>query len=253
MNWVCYGRFVVRPAVATLFAAALLLLAAAAAPGQRRTPKDSVERRTFIYDGVLRTYFCLIPSAPDAQAALPVVDLLHGSDHVGSEMTGAWRGLASKEGLILVAPDSLHSEVWNLQSDSPAFLHAAVAQVAARHPIDRKRIYLFGHSGGANYAIVLALLDSGYFAAVEAHAGALNDDDDKLFQYAQRKTSIALWVGNQDPLFPVARVTATRDAFAAHGFPVQLIVIPNHGHLYEGVSMQVNQEAWDFFRRYALP
>lgn len=238
-----------RPGVAALLAAAMLV----AAPARGRRQADPVERRTFTWEGVQRTYFCLIPSAPGAQAALPVVVLLHGSDHVGSEMTGAWRGLASKEGLILAAPDSLHSDVWNLESDSPAFLHAAVEQVAAQHPIDRKRIYLFGHSGGARYAVVLALIDGGYFAAVGAHAGALDNDDDKLFQYAQRKTPIALWVGDQDPLFPVAKVTAIRDAFAAHGFPVQLTVIPNHGHLYQDVSMQVNLEAWEFFRRYAVP
>ena len=245
------GGFLMRSGVTALLAAALL--AAVPTHGRRQAPKDPVERLTFTWDGVQRTYLCLIPSAPDARAALPVVVLLHGSDHVGSEMTGAWRGLAVKKGLILVAPDSLRSEVWNLESDSPAFLHAAVEQVAARHPVDRKRIYLFGHSGGANYAIVLALVDSGYFAAAGAHAGALNEDDDKLFQYAQRKTPLALWVGNQDPLFSVERVTQTRDAFAAHDFPVQLIVIPNHGHLYEDVSMQVNQEAWDFFRQHALP
>ena len=250
MRLMRYGHFLVLRATAILMAAALL----AAAPARgRHARKDPVKRLTFIYNGVQRTFFCLIPSAPDAQALLPVVVLLHGSDHVGLEMTDAWRGLASQEGLILVAPNSLHTEVWNLQSDSPAFLHATVQQVAAQHPIDLKRIYLFGHSGGANYAIVLALIDSGYFAAVGAHAGSLDPDNDKLFEYARRKTPIALWVGNQDPLFPVTTVMATRDAFAAHGFPVQLTVIPNHGHFYEEVSKQVDQEAWEFFRRNALP
>jgi poly(3-hydroxybutyrate) depolymerase len=238
--------------------AAAVLLAAVLAPAPpahayRKAPKDPVERLTFTWDGVQRAYFCLIPNVTDAQAPLPVVVLLHGSDHDGSEMTGAWRDLASQQGFILVAPNSLHTEVWNLQSDSPAFLHAAVDQVAAQHPIDRKRIYLFGHSGGANYAIVLALLDSQYFAAVGAHAGALDSGDDKLFPYAGRKIPIALWVGAQDPLFPVTTVMATRDAFDAHGFPVQLVVIPNHGHFYEGFSKQVNQQAWEFFKRNALP
>lgn len=240
--------FAVRRGALLVVAAALLAL-----PARGRQPKEPVQRLTFTYDGVQRTYFCLIPSTPDAQAALPVMVLLHGSDHVGSEMTDAWRGLASQQGIILIAPNSLHTEAWSLQSDSPAFLHAVVQQVAARHRIDAKRIYLFGHSGGANYAIVLALLDSEYFAAVGAHAGALDPDNEKLFRYAQRKTPLALWVGDQDPLLPVATVTATRDIFAAHGFPVQLTVIPNHRHFYEGFSQQVNAEAWEFFRRNALP
>jgi len=240
-----------RRAAAALVAAALLL--AAPAHARRKKPNDPVERRTFTFNGVHRTYFCLIPGAPDPRAPLPVVVLLHGSDHVGSEMTSAWRGLASQQGFILVAPNSLHTEVWNLQSDSPAFLHAAVQQVAALHPIDPNRIYLFGHSGGANYAIVLALLDSQYFAAVGAHAGSLDPANRNLFQFARRKTPIALWVGDQDPLFPVTTAMETRDMFAAHGFPVQLTVIPNHGHFYEAVSQPVDQQAWEFFRRNPLP
>ena len=241
------GRFVVWQAM--VVAAALMM--AAPARGRRVAPADPVERLTFTYNGVQRAYFCLIPSAADA-AALPVVVLLHGSDHDGSEMTNAWRGLATQEKFILVAPNSLHSHVWNSQVDSAAFLHAVVEQVAARHAVDPKRIYLFGHSGGANYALALALLDSGYFAAVGAHAGSL-DDNEKLFRYAQRKTPVALWVGDEDPLFPVPTVKATRDAFAAHGFPVQLTVIPNHRHFYEEDSKRVNAEAWEFFGRNAMP
>jgi poly(3-hydroxybutyrate) depolymerase len=241
-----YGLFVVWQAV--VFA----LLMAAPARGRRAAPTDPVERLTFSYNGAQRTYFCLIPSAADA-GALPVVVLLHGSDHDGSEMTNAWRGLATQEKFILAAPNSLHSDVWNSQVDSPAFLHAVVEQVAARHAVDPKRIYLFGHSGGANYALALALLDSGYFAAVGAHAGSLDDSNDKLFRYAQRKTPVALWVGDEDPLFPVTTVKATRDTFAAHGFPVQLTVIPNHRHFYEEDSKRVNAEAWEFFRRVSLP
>jgi poly(3-hydroxybutyrate) depolymerase len=230
-----------------------VLSVAQPAHGRHQTPRDPVERQTFTYNGIQRTWFCLIPSAPDPHSPLPVVVLLHGSDHDGSEMTGAWQGLASREGLILVAPNSRNTQVWNPQSDSPAFLHAVVDQVAARHPVDPKRIYLFGHSGGARYAIVLALLDSQYFAAVGAHAGSLGAEDNQLFQIARRRTPLALWVGDQDPLFSVDAVTATRDSFLRHGFPVQLTVIPFHDHIYELVASQVNQQAWEFFRKNALP
>jgi poly(3-hydroxybutyrate) depolymerase len=251
-----FGSHQTRDTRSVALAAAIAIVALllpASAHGRRQPPSDPVQRLTFTWNNAQRTWFSLIPTAPAAQTPLPVVVLLHGSDHVGTEMTDAWRSLATQLGFILVAPNSLHTDVWNLQSDPPAFLHAAVDQVAARHPIDRQRIYLFGHSGGANYAVVLAILDSGYFAAVGAHAGALDDDNDTLFRYAQRKTPLALWVGDQDPLFPVATVKATRDAFAAHGFPVQLTVIPDHRHFYPEVAKRVNQQAWDFFRKNSLP
>ena len=233
--------------------AAVLLLSLLFALPASAGDKDRARRLTFLYGGRSRTYYCLIPSRAAPDAPLPVVVLLHGSGLNGSEMTGAWRGIASRDGFMLVAPNSLDSAVWNLENDSPAFLHAAVAQAAAQHPIDPRRVYLFGNSGGASYALVLALIDSDYFAAVGAHAGLLDPANNPLFADARRKVPIALWVGNLDPGLPVSTVTATRDDFAAHGFPVQLTIIPDHGHFYGQVSEQVNRAAWAFFSKTRLP
>jgi poly(3-hydroxybutyrate) depolymerase len=231
-------------AALTLLAAFLLSIPAFA--------KGKVERFTFTWSGQPRTYFCLIPSA--VADPLPVVVLLHGSGNNGQQMTGAWSDLASRERFIIVAPNSLHSETWDSDSDGPAFLHAVVAEVAARHPIDPHRVYLFGHSGGAVYALGIALIDSEYFAAAGGHAGALTPENAALFNYAHRKMPIALWVGAQDDRVSVDSVNATRDAFAAHGFSVRVTVIPFAGHAYDGqIADKVDRAAWDFFRPVQLP
>lgn len=214
--------------------------------------RDKVERRTFLFAGRPRTCFYLIP--PQPHTPLPVVVLLHGSGNNGQQMTSTWGSLAAREQFIIVAPNALHPEMWDSDADGPAFLHAVVDEIAALHPIDPRRIYLFGHSAGAVYALGLALIDSDYFAAVAGHGGALTPDSTALFVYARRKMPIALWVGAQDDRVPVDAVNATRDAFATHGFAVRVTVIPFAGHAWDGPSAdKVARSAWEFFRSLQLP
>ena len=234
-----------RSRAALLFVVTLILTISAFA-------RDKVERRTFLFAGQPRTYFCLIPSAPSGP--LPIVVLLHGSGNNGQQMTGAWSSLAATEHFIIAAPNALHSEMWDSDGDGPAFLHAVVSEIAAQHPVDPHHVYLFGHSAGAVYALGLALIDSEYFAAVAGHAGALTPDNAALFRYARRKMPIALWVGDEDSRVSVDAVNATRDIFSAHGFSVRVTAIPFAGHAWDGPSAdKVARSAWDFFRPLQLP
>ena len=214
--------------------------------------REKVERRTFLYAGTPRTYFYFIPSA--AQGPLPVVVLLHGSGNNGQQMTSIWGSLAAREQFIIVAPNALNPQTWDSDADGPAFLHAVVGEIGGLHPIDARRIYLFGHSGGAVYALGLALVDSEYFAAVAGHAGAMSPDNAGLFGYARRKVPIALWVGDQDDRVPVEAVKATRDSFASHGFDVRVTVVPFAGHTWDGPTAdKVARSAWEFFRSVQVP
>ncbi len=42
-----------------------------------------------------------------------------------------------------------------------------------KYPINPRRVYLFGHSAGAIFALHMSLMESQYFAAAAVHAGAL--------------------------------------------------------------------------------
>jgi len=212
--------------------------------------KDKSNRLIFTYDGHPRTVYYYVPDDPGEE---PIVVLLHGSGRDGTEMLNAWKSLAASEHFILAAPDSLNSAVWDSQYDPPAFLHAVVDQVSAIHKIDSRRIYLFGHSGGAVYALALALIDSEYYAATAVHAGAFPAQNEHLFTYAKRDMPIAIWVGDHDTFFPVDRVAATKALFDSHGFHVQLNVIPNHSHDYAEASEKVDRQAWKFFEETELP
>jgi poly(3-hydroxybutyrate) depolymerase len=224
--------------VVTIVLCALMLALAASA-------KEKVTKLTFQFAGNSRTWYSFVP---DSEGPMPVLVLLHGSGRNGQIMVDSWKDLAAKEHFILAAPDALDSAGWNTGPDSPEFLHAVVEEVAARHAIDRGRIYLFGHSAGAAFSLVLSLVDSEYFAAAAVHAGALRPDQYNLFQYAERKMPVAIWVGDRDPNFPLDLVGATKQEFERHGNPLQLSIIPMHDHNYYAISDEVNKRAWDFLK-----
>jgi poly(3-hydroxybutyrate) depolymerase len=205
--------------------------------------KDNM-KTVFKFEGKWRTYYFF---APDKEGPLPLVVLLHGSGRNGAVMADAWKGLALKEQFIIAAPDSYDSAAWQSDVDSPNFIRAMVEQVNSHHPVDDSRIYLFGHSGGAVYALALALIESEYFAATAVHAGALAPENYKLFARAKRRMPIAIWVGDRDSFFPVSLVKATKTEFESHAFHVELTILPNQTHSYDAAD--VNGKAWEFFQK----
>jgi poly(3-hydroxybutyrate) depolymerase len=207
--------------------------------------KEKVTKLTFEFAGNTRTWYSVVP---DGDGPMPVVVLLHGSGRDGLVMADCWKDLAAKEHFIIAAPDAWNSAGWDTGVDSPEFLHAMIEQVAAKHTIDRTRIYLFGHSAGAMFSLVLSLIDSEYFAAAAIHAGALRPDQFNLFDYADRKMPVAVWVGDRDPNFPLDLVNATKKEFERHGNPLQLSVIPMHDHNYYAISDDINRRAWGFLK-----
>ena len=105
----------------------------------------------------LRDYYLFIPGsiAPDMPA--PVLLLLHGSYSTPLDVLPQWTEVAEHAGIILVAPKSFADYGWRIHDDPPALLRDIVDDLAARRPIDRRRLYLFGHPAGAVHALMLGL------------------------------------------------------------------------------------------------
>jgi poly(3-hydroxybutyrate) depolymerase len=214
---------------------------------------DKMTKETFDSGGRTRTYYLLVPESAKKIAEPPMIVLLHGSGRDGRSLLETWESLAKKEGIVLVGPDALTREGWGIPDDGPDFLHELIELLAYQLDIDKRRIYLFGHSAGAGHALVMALLESEYFAAVTIHAGALPDSALPLIERAPRKTPIAIWVGTADPLFPLKVVRATRDALKAHGFAPELTEIPGHTHWYYSSAGDINKKVWAFLQQHVLP
>jgi predicted esterase len=160
-----------------------------------------------------------------------------------------------REGIVLVAPDSLHPDIgWDLRVDGPDYIRAVLAAVTATHSIDPHRLYVFGQSGGAVYTLQLGMLESEFFAAVAVHAGAWRHPEEyKVADYATRKIPVSISVGDLDEYFPMESVRNTQHILTLAGFPIEVNVLPGRHHAYADVPADFNDTVWTFFRRTTLP
>jgi poly(3-hydroxybutyrate) depolymerase len=225
----------------------LTVLAAAAA-----SAADKVTKETFGHGGTTRSYYLYVPESVTSATPAPLVVLLHGSGRNGQTLVQPWKDFAKKQGIILAGPDAIVPAGWNMGPDGPAFIGALIDIVSAQHPVDPRRVYLFGHSAGAVHGLVMGLLESEYFAAVAVHAGALPPEAYPYIARAARKIPLAIWVGTDDAFFPVPAVRATRDALTAQKFDIKLTELAGHTHDYYGRARYINQQAWDFLKAHAL-
>ncbi|HVY98575.1 MAG TPA: PHB depolymerase family esterase [Dongiaceae bacterium] len=174
--------------------AAILALGALAPAAAAET--ESV--RKVDVSGVERSYLLHLPrGAPDGKP-LPLVVVLHGGGGSGA-LVAAQTGFsaeADQEGFIVAYPDGsdrprpLMSALgkpglltWNAGGccgyaqqqdvDDVAFFRALVADVERSHPIDRKRIYVAGHSNGGMMAYRIACEASGTVAAIGVVSGVM--------------------------------------------------------------------------------
>lgn len=225
----------------------LLPVAAAGAAGDDKIVKNSVTS-----EGRKRTYYLFAPAGLSKEKPAPLLVLLHGSGRNGKILVEHWQKLAAQEGIILAGPDANDPSQWGMPQDGPRFLYDLVEELKSTQPVDPARVYLFGHSAGAIFGLYMTALESEYFAAVAASAGALRENTYPMLDEAERKVPVALFVGTRDQLFPLPVVRGTRDAYKQRGFPVELTEIPNHDHFYYRLSAEINAKAWEFLKQHRL-
>ena len=231
----------------TLLALTLLLLSVSSA-----FAKDDITKELITSNGKTRPYYLYVPPTVKAPNLAPLIVTLHGSNRNGITLVEKWKDYAKKEGIILAGPDATNLRGWSSPVDGPDFLHELVEELKTKYPVNPRRVYLFGHSAGAIFAIHMSLLESQYFAAAAVHAGALAPGDNRLMDVAKRKIPISIQVGDSDPLFPVNIVRATADALKEREFPVDMVEIKNHDHWYYDKASKFNQTAWEFLKKHEL-
>ena len=227
--------------------ASLMLLLIVAGDTSAKVVKNTIES-----EGKKRSYYLFIPASVNQVKPAPLIVLLHGSGRNGSVLVEHWQKIAELEGVILAGPDSRNSASWAIPEDGPRFLRDLVEELKSKHQIDPRRVYLFGHSAGAIFGLMISALESEYFAAAAVSAGALKKENYSLLDEADRKIPLAMFVGTKDPLFPVAEVRRTRDAFAQRGFPVRLTEVDGLNHNYYSRSAQINEQVWEFLKAQQL-
>jgi poly(3-hydroxybutyrate) depolymerase len=212
---------------------------------------NKIVKESIVSNKKKRSYYLFVPSSIKSPA--PLIVLLHGSGRDGNSLVEKWKDLAAKEGFIIAGPDAESGGGWSAPRDGPDFLHELVEELKSKYSIDPQRVYLFGHSAGAVFALMMAMAESEYFAATAIHAGAFRDPDEyKVIASATRKIPLAIWVGTNDAFFPLSDVRATRDAFRTKGFTIEVTEMPGHTHWYYDVAGSINQGAWEFLKKYEL-
>jgi predicted esterase len=231
----------------TLVFLALLLLPACAHAAEK------ISKEKFDSPQGKRTYYLFLPDSLKPDAPAPLLVLFHGSGRNGLSLAEKWKEIASREGLILVAPDANNSRGWFIPKDGPEFIHDLVESLKSKYPINPRRVYLFGHSSGAVFALSLSMLESEYFAATAVHAGAWREEKDFSFiKYAKRKTPLTIFVGDRDEFFSVNAVKATEAALRGQGFSVEVTLMKGHDHWYYDLAPEINRNAWDFLKQHGL-
>jgi poly(3-hydroxybutyrate) depolymerase len=212
-----------------------------------------IEKRSLVSGGKTRTYFFFARAAAQTGRPAPLIVTLHGSGRDGKSLVSKWKDLAEQEGIVLAGPDSTDFAHWATPADGPVLLRDLVEEVRRTQPIDPRRVYLFGHSAGALFALQMACLESEYFAAAAVHAGALAPSQFAVFDFAKRKIPIHIAIGDRDEFFSMADARATLDALKQRGFPAELIEMRRHTHDYYGSSGSINKSAWAFLSKQTLP
>jgi poly(3-hydroxybutyrate) depolymerase len=232
-----------------LLPAAVLLVALAA---QVPAPAEQDLTETLSSGGTGRSYRVFVPAGVDANRRVPAVVLFNGSGSPVDSLMTFWKDVARKEGVVLIGPGAFERGAWRMPEDSPEFSMQVVEAVKAKYPIDPRRVYLFGHSGGAGHVLLLGLFESEYYAAVAAHAGVLTQNDVQFLDLPKRKIPFAIWVGTNDRMVPLQMARATEDVLVAKGFPIKLTEWKDHTHSYAERGAEVTGKAWEFLRRHKL-
>jgi predicted esterase len=246
----------VKPLGRALFAAALLLpplllLLSPPAAAVRARAAGKVSKETLESGGRRRTYYLYAP--PTLKPAAPLVVLLHGSGRDGLSLVEKWKDLAEREGFVIAGPDAVESRGWRTPEDGPDFIRDLVEALRRRFDLAARRVYLFGHSAGAVFALSLSMLESEYFAAAAVHAGSWRTPEEfAALDFARRKIPLAILVGDGDAFFPVDSVRATEAALKGRGFDVEVTVIKGHDHWYYDRAAEFNRDAWAFLKRHEL-
>ena len=214
--------------------------------------KDDITKELIASNGKMRVYYLYVPSTIKPGSPAPLIVMLHGSGRVGMSLVEKWKDLAKKEGFIIAGPDSADIRGWRSPDDGPDYLRDLVEELKAKYPINPRRVYLFGHSAGASFALEMSVMESQYFAATAIHAGALPADDGDLLDSAKRKIPIFIQVGDSDQSFPLKVVRATRDLLNSKGFSAELTEIAGHDHWYYDMAPKINLKAWEFLKKYEL-
>ncbi len=176
-----------------------------------------------------------VPEQWDGQGLMPLVVALHGGHGHGRDFLWAWLREARSRGVLVLSPTS-RDRTWSIMGGDDVDaepLREMVESVAARYPVDRKRVLLTGMSDGATYALLCGLRDGMPFTHLAPLCGVLHPmllaNGDLV---RARDMPVYLVHGALDWMFPVHTARLARQALLVAGAQLVYREIEDLSHTY---------------------
>ena len=193
----------------------------------------------------------------DLSVARPLLIALHGGGRDSQSQLDLWKPLAAAGEFIVLAPNSLPAPfpgaTW-LWSDNGQHLADKVSEALNHYPVDRRRIYCFGHSAGATKALDWGFHNRHCMAAVALHSPMQAQG---IYQLnggpGPRRLPVGIWSGAESSDGNWHCASALEYAYKEHpNVAVFLTVIPNHEHNGIYTRPGLTGEIWAFLKQHTL-
>jgi poly(3-hydroxybutyrate) depolymerase len=188
----------------------------------------------------------------DSSVPRPLLVPFHGGGRDGASQIELWTPIAEREQFILLAPTSGNGW-WGSQNDFEnvaAQINAAVAQL----PVDKTRVYFFGHSLGAVRALDWGYTHRHAIAAIALHSPTMVGGIFQLkAEQGTRRLPMGVWVGEENCDSNWHCGSCLEFSYKKHpNFSVDLRVLPKHYHNDIYTRPGLTDEIWSFLKQQSL-
>ena len=223
------------------------------ASGVAQDLPPGIEKKTIQAGGTQQSYFLYVPEHGKKAKPMPLIVLMHGSGGDGLGQVEAWKPLADANNIILIGPNIRNSAAdWDELYDHPEWIRGAIDEVGKKHPVDGRRMYLWGYSAGGMFTFYLAFLESRYFAAAAVHGGVIENAKYQMADFAVRKVPFAYYIGTKDQWWSVNQTRASHDAMLSRGFTVHYVELRGADHNFYTHREEITNDAWKFMKQFVL-
>jgi polyhydroxybutyrate depolymerase len=174
-----------------------------------------------------------LPSGYDGRTPAPLIILLHGYSQPGENQENymRFRPLAEARGFLYCYPDSTVdsagfqfwngtdavSDFFNSGTDDAGYLRALIEEIGRQFAVDRKRVYLIGHSNGAFMTYRMACESADLIAGIASLAGGTFLDSSRCAP--SEPVNILHIHGTADLNIPYAGGALRADGFNSSNMP----------------------------------
>jgi poly(3-hydroxybutyrate) depolymerase len=198
-------------------------------------------------------YYYYVPSTYSHDRPAPLIVSCHGTPpfDVAEHHVREWKGLAEKQGCIVVAP--ILGATDGILGDGPLvgmfaderLILSIISYLGYRYNVDKANIMITGFSGGGFPTYWVGLRHPGIFSAVVARNCNFSEGNtDGWYPPEATQTNVFVYYGENDPAAIVIQSENAVRYLRSKGFNVETKVLPGLGH------QRQPEVAMEFFRRH---